>query len=147
MNELEQKIKQEVIDLHDLFVQWFTGKFDKIDLKNKLASYFHKDVTFITTQGESINYKKLITMFDRGYGINPSLRIVISDVEILQEIGDCILANYIEWQTNDPKPHISGNYSIRKTTLLISNKAPFKWLHIHETMMPKPIEIIEDWIS
>jgi len=144
--EIKQKIEQEIIDLHNLFVNWFTGNSDKENLKPKLASRFYEKTVFITTKGESVSYNNLMTMFENGYGkMNSNFKIAISNVEILHEIGEYILANYIEWQTTDVNPQSSGNYSVRKTTALISKQTPFKWLHIHETMMPKPSEIIDDW--
>lgn len=147
MKELKQQIEQEIIDLHDIFVEWFTGSSNKVDLENKLTSRFYEETVFITTQGHSVNYKGLMNMFRNGYGVDSILKIAISNVEILQKIGDHVLVNYVEWQTNDSNPELSDNYTIRKSTALISNKAPFKWLHIHETMLPKPHEIIEDWKS
>ena len=47
--EIEQKIKQEIIDLHDVFVTWFTGVSDQKDLEDKLAVRFHQKTQFITT--------------------------------------------------------------------------------------------------
>ena len=87
-------------------------------------------------------------MFESGFGkMNSDFKILISNVEVLHEIGEYVLINYIEWQTTDSNPQSSGNYSVRKTTALITKQKPFEWLHIHETMMPKPNEIIEDWRS
>jgi len=143
MKELRQKIKQEVIDLHDIFVEWFTGSSNKIGLESKLKSRFFKETIFITTQGHSVNYEGLMNIFQNGYGVNSIFKIAISDVEVLQKIGDYVLVNYVEWQTNDLNPELTGNYNTRKSTALISNKHPFKWLHIHETMLSKPNEIIE----
>ena len=146
--EIKQKIKQEIVDLHDVFVNWFTGALDKKDLENKLASRFYEKTIFITTKGESVPYHDLMTMFENSYGkMSPDFKIVISNVELLHEIGAYYLVNYIEWQTTDPNPQSSGNYNVRKTTLLLSKQTPFKWLHIHETMLTKPNEIIEDWKS
>ena len=146
MTELKQKVQQEIIDLHDLFVNWFTGTSDKTDLENKLAPRFYKEAIFITTKGESVPYHHLMMMFKNGYGkMNADFKIAISNVELLHEIGDYVLANYIEWQTTDPDPQSSGNFTVRKTTVFLSKQEPFKWLHIHETMMPKPSVIIEDW--
>jgi len=55
MKELEQKIKQEIIDMHDLFVDWFTGKSDKADLQHKLAPRFYKETIFISTKGRRLS--------------------------------------------------------------------------------------------
>lgn len=144
MNKLEKEIKQEIIDLHNFFVAWFTGKVDKSELENKLIPRFQNDTVFITTKGKSINYENLMQMFKGGYGMTgPDFRIAISDVEVLQEVGDHVLANYVEWQTGTQE---TGNsYNARKATVLISKKAPFKWLHIHETMLPKPDKVVEQW--
>ena len=146
MKELKQKIKQEIIDIHLLFIDWFTGKCDQEDLDNKLAPRFYKETKFISTKGESINYDSLMMMFKNGYAkMNSDFKIAISDVELLQEVGDYVLVNYIEWQTNDPNPEVSGNYNTRKATVLISKQTPFKWLHIHETMLPIPEKIVAEW--
>ena len=146
--ETRQKIEQEIIDLHDIFVNWFTGASDKKDLENKLASRFYEKTIFITTKGESVLYDDLMKMFKNGYGkMSSDFKIVISNVELLQEIGEYFLVNYLEWQTKDPNPESSGDYTVRKTTVLLSKRMPFKWLHIHETMLTKPSKIIEDWRS
>lgn len=148
MKELEKNIKDEIIDLHDIFVNWFTGYIDKTDLQDKLFSRFDEDSKFITTKGESVDYNNLKTMFINGYGkMNKHFKIAISDVKLLNELGEYILVNYIEWQTNEANPKENDNYNARKTTLLITKKKPFKWLHIHETMLPKPNKIIEKWNS
>ena len=146
--ETRQKIEQEIIDLHDIFVNWFTGASDKKDLENKLASRFYEKTIFITTKGESVLYDDLMKMFKKGYRkMSSDFKIVISNVELLQEIGEYFLVNYLEWQTTDPNPESSGDYTVRKTTVLLSKRMPFKWLHIHETMLTKPSKIIEDWKS
>ncbi len=146
MIELKQNIAQEIIDLHKIFVKWFTGTLNKKDLENKLGSRFNTETLFISTKGESIPYPNLMTMFENGYGkMSLDFKIAISNVELLHEIGAYILVNYIEWQTSDPNPQSSGNYTVRKTSALISKQQPFKWLHIHETMMPNPDNIIEAW--
>lgn len=146
--EIQQKIKQEIIDLHDVFVTWFTGVSDQKDLEDKLASRFLQKTIFITTQGDSVSYNQLMTMFKNGYGkMNSNFKIAINNVVVLNEIGEYFLVNYTEWQTTDPNPELTGNYTIRKATVLLSKQTPFKWLHIHETMMAKPNEIIADWKS
>lgn len=146
MKELEQKIKQEIIELHKFFVDWFTGKLDKADLEHKLVVRFNKQTTFITTKGQSVDYNGLMQMFEVGYGkMKKDFKIAISDVEIKHEVGDYVLATYIEWQTDDPNPEANNSYTARKTTTLISKQTPHKWLHIHETMLPKPRKIIEQW--
>ena len=146
MKEIKQKIEKEIVDLHKIFVHWFTGALDRKALAPKLASRFFEETIFISPQGASLSYEDLMMMFENGYGrMNSNFKIVISDVELLQEIGDYYLVNYKEWQTKDPNPQLNGNYTVRKTTVLMSKQQPFKWLHIHETMMPNPSEIVEDW--
>lgn len=146
--EIKQIITQEIIDLHNIFINWFTGISDKKILEKKLASRFEPKTIFITTKGESVNHQNLMMMFENGYGkMNSNFKIEITDVEILQEIGDFYLVNYVEWQTTDSNPEFSGNYNVRKTTLMLSKQRPFKWLHIHETMQTNPSEIIKKWKS
>ena len=146
--EIKQEIEQEIIELHNLFVAWFSGSSNKKELEGKLAARFYKNTVFITTKGESVPYHQLMEMFESGYGkMSSDFKIAISNVELLQDIGEYFLVNYIEWQTTDPNPELSANYNARKTTLLLSKARPFKWLHIHETMLTKPTEIIKDWKS
>jgi len=146
MEKIKQQIEQEIIDLHKLFVSWFTGALAQSDLENKLASRFLKETIFITTQGESVAYQHLMMMFQQGYGkMNSAFKIAISDVDVLHDFGEYVLVTYIEWQTTDANPQSSGIYNVRKTTALISKQMPFKWLHIHETMQPKPNEVLAEW--
>ena len=148
MKELEKNIKQEIIDLHDIFVHWFTGYSNKTELEHKLSSRFFKDSIFIPPNGVTVNYNNLMMLFKNGYGQRSmDFKILISDVELLQEIGDYVLVNYVEWQTDDAYPEVTNNYNVRKTTLIISKEKPFKWLHTHETMLPMPSKIIENWKS
>ena len=143
-----KEVEQEIINIHDFFVTWFTGVSDKTDFDKKLVPRFCKETTFITTKGASFDYDTLIMMLKRGYGMkNSSFKIAISNIEILQKIGTYVLVTYMEWQTNDVNPEISGNYNVRKTTAIISETTPFTWLHIHETMLPKPEYIVEKWKS
>jgi len=53
-------LEQEIIDIHDFFVAWFTGKSHKTDFNDKLAVRFYKETKFITTKGETLNYVDLL---------------------------------------------------------------------------------------
>jgi len=138
MKEIRERIKQEIEDLHHLFVNWFTGKADKSELKRELNTRFSQETKFISTAGDTINYESLMLMFENGYGkTSKEFKIVISDFELVQEIGDYVLANYVEWQTTSSNTKASGNFTARRSTVLISRQSPFKWLHIHESMIPQ----------
>lgn len=136
MDALE-KVRNEIIDLHDFFMEWFNGTVDRDQLEPRFLSRLDKDVVFIPPEGSIISGDGLKDSFEKGYGSNTEFRIKIRDVKIRHRVGDAVLATYTEWQTGDV--HSSKANNARITSVLMEIGPPIRWLHIHETRLPEAI--------
>ncbi|WP_299477769.1 hypothetical protein [uncultured Roseibium sp.] len=137
MSTLLDDIRNEIVDAHDFFVQWFTGTIARDQLEPCLLARFDRDVTFISPEGQVYRYDALKEMFENGYGSNTDFRIEIRDVFVRHGSGDMVLATYTEWQAGAFASNLPNN--ARVTSAVLQPGPPFKWLHIHETWLPDKI--------
>lgn len=136
MSTLE-KVRKEIVDLHDFFVKWFNGTADRDQLEPQFLSQLHENVMFIPPEGHAISGKMLKEAFDRGYGSNTDFKIQIRDVAIQHEINNIVLATYTEWQIGATQSAQANNARI--TSVLMEMGTPVTWLHIQETWLPEAI--------
>lgn len=136
MNALE-RVRNEIIDLHDFFTEWFNGTVDRNQLEPRFLSRLDKNVAFIPPEGRVVGGDGLKVLFEKGYGSNSEFRIQIRDVKIRHRIGDTVLATYTEWQTG--AVHSAKANNARVTSVLMEIGPPVRWLHIHETLLPEAI--------
>jgi len=135
MSERENDVRKEVEDLHRFFVGWFNGTVDEADLESVFVSRLDEHVLFISPDGNRMGRDGLVGMFRRAHGANPEFRIEIRDVRVLRDLGDHLLVTYSEWQKRARSSAKPDN--ARFTSVLLTKKQPFKWLHIHETWLPE----------
>ncbi|MBX2802111.1 MAG: DUF4440 domain-containing protein [Myxococcales bacterium] len=126
-----EQIRQEVEDVHRFFVRWFTGVAEAAEL-DAFAARLHPDVQFIGPSGARTDRAGLIGMFEGRHGANPGFAIDITEVQLVHDLGDHIVATYIEWQRGAKNTTPPDN--ARLTTVLLTRD--LKWRHIHETALP-----------
>lgn len=137
MSDLTTAIRAEIEDLHAFFVDWFTGAADQMAITTRFGTAMAPDVLFISPDGQRLTHSDLMTGIGAGYGANTAIRIAIRNVEIQQDLGDCVLVTYEEWQIGGKA---GRDQSGRLSTALITKAAPHKWLHIHETWLPYDVQ-------
>ncbi|MAI61062.1 MAG: hypothetical protein CBB87_01070 [Micavibrio sp. TMED27] len=137
MSALLNDIRREVEDIHGFFVDWFNGTASVDDIETQLIPRFDDALRFISPDGISTYKDQLILGFRQAYGSNSDFKILITDVEILHEIGDKMLISYVEWQRG--KANIIGTKNGRITTALLTQGNPFRWFHVHETLLPETV--------
>ncbi len=135
MADLLEQVRHEIEDVHRFFVDWFNGTADLRSVDDDFAPRMDKGFVIIAPDGGSTGYTDLMAHFRRSHGINQRFRIAIRDVVIRHQLGHHLLATYTEWQTGAQaydRPH-----NARISTLLMTNRQPFRWLHVHETWLPE----------
>jgi len=135
MHALENAVRAEIEDLHRFFVDWFTGRAELSTLNTILLSALDEDLLFVSPDGHRLNRDALVEGFLAGHGTNPDFRIAIRDVEIQHDLGNHVLATYTEWQRGARMSAQSEN--ARRTSVLMTRQAPFRWLSVHETWPPE----------
>ena len=63
-------IQQEIVDMHDLFTNWFNGTMPREQFDRRLLSRFHPDFTIISPEGSLVTRDQLELGFQEAYGTN-----------------------------------------------------------------------------
>ena len=135
MSTLLDNVRREIVELHEFFVGWFNGTVERDQLEPRFLSRLDKDVVFIPPEGHVMTSSGLKAGFEKGYGSNTRFKVQIRDVAIRRETGNAVLATYTEWQIGALTSAHANN--ARVTSVLMETGPPIKWLHIHETWLPK----------
>ncbi len=131
-------VREEVEETHRFFVRWFTGTAKPEELV-AFGARLHPDVLFIGPSGACLDRAGLLGMFEGRHGANVSFAIEIEDVKIVHDLGDHIIATYVEKQFGARSTTPSNN--ARFTSVLFSRD--LNWRHIHETgLPPAPLEVL-----
>lgn len=136
-NNLELGVHEEIEALHKFFVNWFSGKLPVDDFETGFLSRFDADFLIVPPAGSLLTLAQLASAIKQNHANNPDFRIAIRNVKVRRTLGNHILATYEEWQRNAKSSTPPDNARI--ATVLFKNSEPLKWLHIHETWMPKAV--------
>ena len=138
MGDLQDRVREEIEEVHGFFVDWITGETDEGALEKVFVPRIDDAMHFVSPDGNRLDRDELVAMFRRCHGANPDFRIAIRDVRILSELGDHLLATYQEWQRGAKTSAKPENG--RVTTVVLSRESPFRWLHVHETWLPDTVQ-------
>lgn len=136
--ELQERVREEVEDLHRFFVGWFSGAVAEGEFERRFLARIAPDVVFIPPRGAVLAFDGLAAAIRDGYGNNPSFRIAIRNVTVRRVVGDHVLATYEELQRNALATTPADNARI--ATVLFRDGAALQWLHIHETRFEAPAD-------
>jgi hypothetical protein len=134
---IHEQIRVEIEDLHKFFCNWFAGKLPKADFDSKFTTRFATDLVFIPPAGELLGLADLSSAIYKGYASNSKFKIQIRGVTVRREFDGFVLATYEEWQRNAlaSEPPDNG----RVVTVIFKSSDPLRWVHIHETWLPKVV--------
>ncbi|MGF1475804.1 MAG: DUF4440 domain-containing protein [Geminicoccaceae bacterium] len=135
MSDIAVAVRVEIEEIHRFFVRWFAGDANTIELDEFLLPRLDTDLVYVTPDGHRFGRDALVSMLRKGHGDNADFRIRVEDVRIRRELGDDLLATYTEWQRGARASSQAENARI--TTVLLTKRQPFRWLHIHETWLPE----------
>lgn len=130
-------VRQEIVEFHAFFVAWFNGSVDAGSLGEQLVARLDPGMKLISPDGAATSVDQLIDGFRQSFGCNRDFRIQIRDVAICHDLGAHVLATYTEWQTGSRKSASARN--ARQSSILMTRRHPFRWLHVHETWLPEAV--------
>jgi hypothetical protein len=131
--------KNEVIDLHNFFEQWFKAEIENTNkIYSRLENVLNEKFMLIMPTGEYIFRDKLLEQLLAGYGSrsgsNDSYRLWIENTTCRYIFDDLCLVTYEEWA------EVNGKLNARLSSALFKKKEGTKygveWLHVHETLIP-----------
>ncbi|MEM9489993.1 MAG: hypothetical protein AAGC55_12675 [Myxococcota bacterium] len=138
-----EQVQSEIVDLHEFFVEWFTGSCESSDaiFAERFTSRFTKSSILIPPGGQLMNAANLGTSIRAAYGKNPAFRIAIRNVAVRREQDGLLLATYEEWQRGAIYSSPPENGRLSTALFEVASAAPggLRWLHIHETWLPAAV--------
>jgi hypothetical protein len=137
-HSLEKAVSVEIEALHTFFVSWFGGQQPSSEsgFETGLTSRLDKDFILIQPSGATLDRDELLTAIQSGYGSNPEFRIAIRAVVIRRVFDTLVLATYEEWQRNAKASQPSDNGRVA-SVLFRRDHDRLRWLHVHETWLPR----------
>jgi hypothetical protein len=131
--------KNEVIDLHVFFEQWFKAEVENSDeIYSRLELVLNNQFMLIMPTGEFSFRVELLEQLRNGYGSRSdpkeTYRLWIENIECRYILNNLCLVTYEEWA------EINGVLNARLSSALFKKKERTKfgveWLHVHETLIP-----------
>ncbi len=132
MDELTQRVAQEVTELHQFFEDWFRGSIDQSTARfarftDVTAAEFH----LISPAGTMVDRDQAAAWIWDIHGARPTARMWVDKVTVLIQRSTLCLATYEEWQESP------AGRTVRFSSVLFEADpdAPngLRWLHVHET--------------
>ena len=142
-SELAQRMRAEIVALHEFFVGWFSGALSHDDetFSSGFVRRFDPAFLLIPPGGTLVPLALLSRMIREGYGKSPDFRIEIRNVVLRREHGKFVLATYEEWQVGaiNSKPANNGRISSAWFKAEPAASNGLAWLHIHECWLPAEV--------
>lgn len=139
---METACKQEVVDLHRFFQEWFRGELPKTDAAfERFAGVMNGSFHIVSPAGRKTAIEPLKKGLHGAHGSwssasveSPGSKIWIENMHFQKLSDDLGFVTYEEWQIKD------GPAKGRLSTAIFErdSQAPngVRWLHVHETWLP-----------
>ncbi len=137
------RVKNEVEDLHQFFVDWFAGSLSEDVFEDQFVKRFSKDFIIIPPAGGLLDLSQISNAIRSGYASNTDFRIQIRNVQIQREMGGYLVVTYEEWQKNALATTPANNGRI--ATAIFEYNETLRWCHIHETSLPEKVVSADDY--
>lgn len=136
---IEHRVAVEIEALHGFFIDWFSGNSTNSDdvFRDRFLSRFDPAFVLIPPAGKCLQLAQLVQSIRNAHGSNPVFRIAIRRVTVRHAWGDRLLATYEEWQRNARASTPPDNGRI--ASVLLRMDQPPRWLHLHETWLPRDV--------
>jgi hypothetical protein len=129
MTSLADSAIDEVVELHNLFVELFTGRSRDF---GRCERAFAPDFEMVTPEGKRLNRAQILKSLKKGQE-DDDFSIAIHEVRPIREDASSILLQYVEQQYRD------GEITRRLSTALFeaASEAPcgVVWRYLQETWM------------
>ena len=133
---LQQVCREEIENLHGIFVCWFKGLQPKEELERELHDRVTSGFSHIAPNGQFLKGRaNLLVNLQEKYNAYPTkaFDIQIENVKVVWTLNDLCLVTYEEWQ------EVGGESRGRLSTALFKMREGtpngVEWLHVHETWL------------
>ncbi len=132
MSDLLGRAIREVVDLHQFFEDWFTGRLPQTEEAfQRFPLVTAPEFALIGPDGAARTRAQVLEWVWSIHGARPTTRMWIEDVRVAVVRPSLYLVTYDEWQAD------ADSRSVRVSSALFEDSAGapngLNWLHVHET--------------
>ena len=135
---MEEQCRQEVLELHQFFQDWFNGVLEPTDESfARFADVIDEDFVLISPSGRMTGRAPLVERLRGAHGSakESGSRIWIESYRLHRLAGDFAVVTYEEWQEGR-----DGEAGGRLSTAFFGRREGMPngvvWLHLHEVWLP-----------
>jgi hypothetical protein len=135
--DLGPAARDEVVGLHEFFVDWFAGKIEATDaVFARFTDAMHPEFSMIVPSGEILGWEAVVASVRAAHATtDASFAIEIRHVTDRVTCDDAVVITYEEWQFAGDRED-----SCRVSTAVFVRAAEastgVQWRHLHETYRP-----------
>ena len=141
--DMQEQVKSEVEALHQFFVGWFSGSLPSERFETDFRGRFDQSFLLIPPGGMLLTLDEFASGVRAAQGSNPDFRIAIRNVTVRQLFDGHALATYEEWQHHALASIPAEN--ARLASVIFALNEPLRWVHVHETWLPKSVSQTRDY--
>ncbi|WP_272932527.1 hypothetical protein [Sulfidibacter corallicola] len=135
---MEYQVRQEILDLHRFFQDWFNGVLPKNAASvQRLDRALNPQFRIVSPHGILTEKPRLMEGIEQAHGVHAGkgFRIWIDNVTCRQLSPDLMLATYEEWQESEGTKRGRVSSALFQKQVTAPNQVT--WLHVHETWLPQ----------
>ena len=136
-----EMVKTEIEDLHAGVVDWINGTCERSGemFDNIYAGRLDKGFALVAPTGHRLS-RDMVTQYIEGvHGTNPDFRIQISDVRVVSETDEMLVAHCLMWHKN-ANQSANSNLGRNLSAVFAKDSAMpngLRWVFAHESALPQ----------
>ncbi|MDH5402301.1 MAG: hypothetical protein OEZ01_04675 [Candidatus Heimdallarchaeota archaeon] len=124
--DIFKQVEFEIIDLHQYFQNWFTGKVEEQSY-TRVENALDNNFQLIHPSGLINDRKTVLENIRKSYNSTEELNMWVEDIDS-RILGEFVLSTYYECHKSEAKQ------TRRISTAIFSfDLTSIKWMHVHET--------------
>ena len=134
---MEDRCRQEVVELHQFFTQWFNGELTNDDASfARLAKALGPDFEIIGPDAHRLGQEAVLGAIRSGHGgrAEGGFAIEVKNVQSRSVGGGLVLVTYEEHQTRAGQVRAWQSSALFRD--LPGNPNDVQWIHVQETYLP-----------
>lgn len=132
MNRALERAIHEVVDLHQFFEDWFTGRLPQDEEAfQRFRSVTAPSFTLIGPDGAARSRADVLQWVWSIHGTRPDARLWVEDVQLATTCDTVYVVTYDEWQRHAQEQTVRISTAVLQADEATPNG--LRWLHVHET--------------
>ena len=133
--EMDERCRKEVLELHQFFQDWFTGKLENTpENLARFTAVVDEGFQIVSPEGGVSTREQILDRVERAHGARSALRIWIENYSSRPLAEGVQLVSYEEWQETEGQTR--GRISTAVFTHASQAPNGVRWVRVHETWLP-----------